>query len=120
MVFFNVYIRFALESYLDTTLVALIRLEHLKFGNYSDDFNSVLAVVLLFSTASVLVASALMLQSRRGRGYLKNKSFMARFGQLTAGLKLASRASLLFPVLFMARRLAYAVVIIHGRNKSVL
>ena len=60
-VYFNLYIRFAFEAYLEVSLTALIRLQNLKFGSYSDNFNSIFAIVLLVSALSFMLVTCVKL-----------------------------------------------------------
>ena len=61
VVYFNLYIRFAFEAYLEVSLTALIRLQNLKFGSYSDNFNSIFAIVLLVSALSFMLVTCVKL-----------------------------------------------------------
>ena len=51
---------------------------------------------------------------------VKSDGFKVRYGQLVAGLRLNQRVALLYPVLFMVRRLAYVSIIIYWLDKSCL
>ena len=62
--FFNVYIRFGLEAYLELSLCSLIRFQNFTFVSSSETFHSVFAAVLLASIIAFLAFSLMFLQLR--------------------------------------------------------
>ena len=116
-IFMNFYIRFFLESYLELCLSSMLRLQMLEFGVISSSFHSslsigVLALVVIFP---VLTGAYLVCRKKQAR----RKKFQKRFGELVLGLKLKKQSALLYPVLFMIRRLIYAVLLINLLDRSV-
>ena len=116
-IFMNVYIRFTLESYLELCLSSMLRLQMLEFGIISSSFHSSLSIGILALVAIFPVSAGAYLVCRKKQ--VKSEKFQKRFGELVLGLKLEKQSALLYPVLFMTRRLIYAVILIKCLNRSV-
>ena len=61
LLFFNVYIRFGLEAYMELCLTGLLRFQNLTFSTPSEKFHSVFAVVILTSVLLYLAFSLIFL-----------------------------------------------------------
>ena len=115
-IFFNTYIRFLLEGFIEISLACFIRLQMLNFGSGSEAFNSLFAVVLfLVLIVSILGPVGLL----HCRGPLKNGPSSHRYSELTSGLRRHYRMILLSPTFFMARRLTYAYILVNWVNDSI-
>ena len=109
--FFNSYIRFWLEAYLELSLSSFIRFKSFNFDNGSEIFHSIFSSVLLLLLLASLTFSLIFLQVRYPTlAYEKTKE---KFGDLYLGLKTSSRCSLLTPFLFMLRRTLYAAILVY-------
>ena len=114
--YFNVYIRFGLEAYLLLCLSSMIRLENYKLDDSSERFHSSFALTILFGLLVYLCFSLLFLQINFPN--LKSDRMSKRYGDLYLGLQTRERAALLFPFVFMLRRLLYTGILVlwSGRN----
>ena len=115
-IFFNTYIRFLLEGFIEISLACFIRLQMLSFGSGSEAFNSLFAAVIF----SVLIVSILgSIGLLHCRGPLKKEPPSHRYSELTSGLRRHYRVILLSPTFFMARRLTYAYILVNWVNGSI-
>ena len=114
----NTYIRFFLEAYLDLCLTSMLRLKTLAFGVFSSSFHSSLSIVILALLASTPIFTVTYLLCRKEES-LSSERFQKRFGELVLDLKINNRVARLSPVLFMARRLAYAGALVYWLDRSV-
>ena len=63
-IFFNIYIRFGLEAYMELCLVSLIRFKNFTCDTPSEMFHSVFAALILVSVLLYLGFSLIFLQVR--------------------------------------------------------
>lgn len=82
-VFWNTYIRFALESYLEFCIASLLRLRQLNFHSSSEVFNSLLALLIFLSLVAFLVGSVLILHWKSAKSYFDGN----KFSELSLGLR---------------------------------
>ena len=116
--FFSVYIRFVLEAFLELSIVSLMRFRNFQFDTSSGAFNSTLSMVLMALLSVFLLATFMTLGFK---GHIVGSSeFQRRMGELTLGLRLKNSKALLYPSLFMLRRLLYAVVLVYCLQWSSL
>ena len=59
--FFNVYLRFGLEAYLELCLSSIIRFKNFTFETSSEKFHSVFALMILAGVIGLLVFSLIFL-----------------------------------------------------------
>ena len=55
--FFNIYIRFGLEAYLELSLVSLLRFQNFTFGTSSEKFHSIFSTIIFVGLIAYLVCS---------------------------------------------------------------
>ena len=84
VIFWNTYIRFGLESYLELAIVSFLRLKKLSFGSASAIFNSCLSLVLLITLGFLLPGSIPVLHCKNMKEATLKKS--RKFSALTMGL----------------------------------
>ena len=63
-IFFNTYIRFGLEAYLELALSSLLRLKNFRFINASENFHSIFSLMTLLTIVSFMVFTLIFLQKR--------------------------------------------------------
>ena len=59
--FFNIYIRFGLEAYLELSLVSMIRFQNFTFGNSSEKFHSIFSTIIFVGVITYLLCSLVFL-----------------------------------------------------------
>ena len=64
--YFNTYIRFTLEAYLELSITSLIRVRAFKFDDPSERFHSSFSVIIMIILASVLLLAAILPQKKFG------------------------------------------------------
>ena len=114
--FFNIYIRFGLEAYMELCLTSLMRWQNLTFNTSSEKFHSIFATVILISVILYLVFSLIFLQLRYP--ILNTPEAKRRYGDLHLGLETRQRTAILFPFFFMLRRILLAGVLVNWSNRS--
>ena len=115
----NTYIRFFLEAFLDLSLTSMLRLYVPAFGLASSSFHSSLSIAILALLAITPILTGTYLLCRKEESLGSSEKFQKRFGELVLDLKINKRIALLSPVLFMARRLAYAGILVYWLDRSV-
>ena len=113
--FWNTYIRFWLESYLEFSIASLIRLRKFNFESWNDIFNSVFATTLLITLVFLLVGSVPLLHCKP----LRKEPASPRYSELTLGLRTHKRCILFSPTFFMMRRLFYAYILVNWSERSI-
>ena len=116
MLFFNLYLRFGLEAYLELSLSSILRFCNFTFGSSSEYFHSIFASVIFAAVVSYLLFSLLFLQWRHKS--LEKETSKNRFGALYLGLKTRERTAILQPFIFMLRRLLYAGILVSWSERS--
>ena len=84
-IFFNAYLRFGLEAYLELSLSSILRFRNFTFGTSSENFHSIFAMILFAGVLAYLAFSLFFLQSRHM--ILDTKEARNRYGALYLGLK---------------------------------
>ena len=109
--YWNTYIRFGLEAYLELSICAFIRfVGPFSLDNGSEQFFFISSIFITVSIFAMLLIGILVPQLHFKK--LRTKEFQERFGDLTLGLNLKSRTALLFPAIFMLRRVLYAGIMV--------
>lgn len=114
--FFNIYIRFGLECYLELCLSSMIRFKNFNNDTYSDRFHSTFATMIFVAVLLYAGFSLVFLQLRFAS--LNNEESTARFGDLYLGVKTKDRTAVLFPFVFMLRRLLYASILVFWSQQN--
>ena len=80
LIFWNTYIRFALESTLELSIVSFIRMHRFVFDSVSAVFHSMMAMVLLVAISMFLIGSTMLIN--KNFKLLEEKDFRQKFGDL--------------------------------------
>ena len=92
ILYFNIFIRFILESYLELVIISLIRIHMVDFSTKGDTVNTLFSFVLFTSSAMVITLGLLMFYAFRHK--LTDKNFKAKFGEFYASLDLTRFGSI--------------------------
>ena len=115
-IYWNSYLRFLIESYLELSIACLIRIQAFKFETITDTtltcFSFIIFIVLILS----MVGTPLFLVSNHKN--IRKKEFKDTYGTLSLGLQHREKAALYYPFVFMARRMIYSLVIILLSNRN--
>ena len=114
--FWNTYIRFALEAYLELQICSMLRFKNFSFDSDDQIFFSVFVIMIVVATWGLMVLAAVL--AMRKISTLQEPDFTKKFGDLFLGLKTNSRVALFSPVLFMLRRIAYAAIVVFWFERS--
>ena len=114
--YFNVYFRFGLEAYLELCLSSMIRFKNYKWHTSSEQFHSAFASIIYLGLLAYLCFSLFFLQSNFPN--LKSESMLKRYGDLYLGLQTRERTAMLFPFVFMLRRLFYAGILVYWSERN--
>lgn len=115
-VFWNSYIRFGLEAYLEFAISSMIRLKNFDFETASDKFHSIFSVLIGIFLISFIIFVTVHLQ-REFKNLAKPENIQ-KYGDLYLGLDTRKRTAMMVAVLFMLRRLLYAGVLVYLVNRS--
>lgn len=83
--FFNIYIRFTLEAYMELALSSLIRFKNYTFTTTSEKFHTILSTSIFAVIVAFLVFSLVFPQVNQAK--LSSESAQKRYGDLYLGLK---------------------------------
>ena len=115
-IFYNAYLRFGLEAYLELSLSSILRFRNFTFGTSSENFHSIFAMILFAAVLAYLAFSLFFLQSRHM--ILDTKEARNRYGGLFLALKTRERSAILSPFIFMLRRLLLAGILVSWSERS--
>lgn len=111
------YIRVSLEAYLELSISGLIRYSvPWSLENGTQIFYTIASVVILTMIFAIFMTALLSPQIYFSK--LETHDFQSRFGALTLGLDLKERKAVLFPSIFMLRRVLYAGMMIYWVEQS--
>ena len=91
--FFNCYIRFGLEAYLELCLSSLIRFKNYNIDTGNERFHSIFATLIFIGVFAYLAFSLFGLQYKFGK--LNGKEARASYGDLYLGLRTKERTAIL-------------------------
>ena len=114
--YYNMYIRFGLEAYLELALVSSIRFKKYSFSDANEKFHSFFATTLYLGILLYFSFSIYFLQTRFAS--LKTEAIQKRYGALYLGLETKRKMALLFPCFFMLRRLILAWILVYWSQKN--
>ena len=114
--YFNIYIRFALEAYLELSLSSMIRFKNYRWENGNERFHSTFATIIYLGLLVFLCFSLFFLQTNFLT--LNSESSRRRYGDLYLGLQTRERTALVFPFVFMMRRLIYAGILVYWSERN--
>lgn len=108
--YWNVYIRFILETYLELVIVSLMRIYMIDFSTKGDSVNTIFSFALFTGSAMLITLGILMFYSFREQ--LSDTGFKGKFGELYTSLDLSRKGSIMQPILFLLRRILYAMTLV--------
>ena len=114
--FWNTYIRFGLEAYLELQIATLLRFKNFSFDGADQIFHTVFSMMLLVATWGFLIFAGVFLMTKFTA--IKRPEIEKKFGDLYLGLNIKSRIALFNPMLFMLRRVAYAGIVVFWSDRS--
>lgn len=114
--YFNTYIRFFLETFLELSITVLLRLKLYDFETGSDKFHTVSATILGVALVLFILMVAIYPQTKFKN--MDSPDFSRRFGDMVLGLNFKTRVAVAQPVLFVLRRCFYALIVVFWVDRS--
>ena len=114
--FWNTYIRFALEAYLELQICVLLRFKNFSFESADQIFYSVFTLFTMVATWGLMIFAGVF--AIRKFQSINDPEITNKFGDLYLGLNAKSRVALFSPVLFMMRRIFYAAIVVFWFERS--
>lgn len=115
-VFFNLYLRFGLEAYLELALASMLRFKNFNLDDRSAIFHSVFCLAMIVVIFALLAFSLFFLQVRFKD--LAKKESKERYGALYLEIKTRERTALLHSFMFKLRRIIYATIVINWQDRN--
>ena len=115
-VYYNIYLRFILEAYLELSLVSLLRIKVFNFGTVGDTVLTVLSLLIFTLLTIIIVITMFGLRSNHSK--IKETNFINKYGALVLGLSTREISAMYFPSVFMLNRLIYALIIVMLSDQS--
>ena len=114
--FFNTYLRIGMETYLELAVVILLRFRHLLFTSYSEIVHSSIAIFLMLIVVALPVFSLVFTQMKFAS--LSSDKIKGMCGDMYLGLKVSERTEILYPFIFLLRRILYALVLVNWVDRN--
>jgi len=111
LLFFNYFLRFILESYMEFALFSLLSLTNFNHSNKSEVLSDVASKVILsliVATPIFICAFSITFQSK-----LAEERFEKRIGTMYSGLKTETFLPSIFHGVFVFRRLLIAITVVY-------
>ena len=108
--YWNLYLRFSLETYLEFQITSLIRLKGYDTRTGVEIGLNFLAIVIQLTLFAFMILSIHFL--RRRFTIITEPSFKDKYGELTSGLSHLHISAMFTPFVFMVRRLLAALLFI--------
>lgn len=122
-IFFSFFIRFGFEAFLDISLSMLINLCYLETDTGMDIYSSIATFVCLVFIILLIVTTtvvALYISTHK----LKYPDFQKKFGSFLSDIKLNSKSTRVFNLMFLARRFLLALTLVavvgYGRVQLII
>ena len=115
-IYWNTYIRFSFEAFLELAISCMLRIEILSFSTSSNSFHSIfcLVIVIFLVTFTLFVTVYLQVNFRS----LNQEAMRKKYEAMYLGLETRKRSAMLSPVIFMLRRAMYAGVLVYLVHRS--
>ena len=117
VVFFKTILRGVIEGYLEFLIGALLNLTSMEFGNNSQRFNTIFAIVMVIGT--ILFPFGATVFFIRYKGRFMEPNIEKRAGSLYENLRLEG-PPVYYHVFFTLRRLILAIVIVFLNDSPVV
>lgn len=115
-VYWNSYIRFWMEAYLEMAVCSLLRMKNLNLNSPSASFHSVFSIAICVVLVSFFIfAIVFMVKNYEQLGTPECKQ---KYGALYLGLNTKKRSAVIVPIMFLLRRLLYASALIFWVDRS--
>ena len=115
-IYWNLYLRFGLEGFLELSLVSLCRIRVASIATRDDVILTAFAFIMYSLLVFFMVYSGLFLH--QNHHMINQKQFKNRYGALSEGLNETDKTLMFFPTIFMLRRLSVAFIIVYMQDKS--
>ena len=110
-VYWNLYLRYLIEVFLELTLSSLIRLQSFDFKTVVDSILTSYAAILLIILVFYAVQAAVFL--RTNHTIIRQENFTHKYGALVQGLQYREKTAMFYPTVFMIRRGIFALTIVY-------
>ena len=117
-IYWNMYLRFTLEFYLEIAISACITVRRFRYETGTEFVLTAYAMSLLMILTIATVGSATFIRTEYQR--LDDDGKKENFDSLYLGLKSDKMKALLYPSVYMVRRLIFALVIVFLQNSTSL
>ena len=111
VLYWNIYLRFLLEAYLELSIASFLRMNHFRVHTRADAFLTAYACIILVILTASMVGSLVFLRSKHKS--IADQDFKDRYGALTLGLQIREKSAMMQPFMFMLRRFIYAVAFVY-------
>lgn len=109
--YWNSYIRFFLESYLELSIVALIRIQDFSFDSKGESISTIFSI-FVFSLMVLIIPGAWAILYVSNQTTLDSTQFKAKFEELYDQLDTKRKEALFQPILFLLRRMTYTLSVV--------
>ena len=109
-IYWSLYIRFILESFLELCIASLLRFHNIVFDSSSAIFHSITSISFLTFLMLFMGGTCVFVIKNFGR--LGAPEFKRKYGELNLGLKTKDKMAVLYPFFFMMRRAVYAAILV--------
>ena len=110
VMYWNLYLRFFLETFLEFSIVSLIRLRFIKATSLVETTLSLYGLLILIMMTAYMVCVLPFL--RKNHDLISTEEFKDRFGTLTLGLQTRDESALYYPFVFMLRRFVFSIMVV--------
>ena len=116
-VYWNLYLRYLMEVFLELALSSLIRIQSFDFKTVADSVLTFYAMILLLILVFYAVQTALFL--RKNHANIRLQNFKNKYGALVQGLQYREKTAMFYPTVFMVRRGIFALTIVYLSKLNV-
>ena len=118
-IFWNMILRFVLQSYLKNSMAVLFAIYVISFREDKSIINGSISLVLLIVLIALPIAFAVILHRNRDR--LDTEPMRAKIGSLYLGVHARTPFQRLYSSVFLSRRLLYAILtVVCINNPNIL
>ena len=110
VIYWNLYLRFFLEAFLELSIVSLLRLRFIKATTLTETILSIYAVFILVMLSGYMGGIVPFLRYKHE--LIDTDYFKDRFGALTLGLQQRDKSAMLYPFVFMLRRFIFSTMVV--------
>ena len=111
MIFWNLIIRTVLETYLEVSLVNMIKMYAINDESWFETAGSTYSISILAGMTLFCLLTPVFLIKKQAQ--FKNGNFISKYGALTQDMKTREKSVLFYHTFFMTRRLCFSVLIVY-------